>query len=144
MVALVAGGFLLLDGGADDSLAPASDPSTTLPAETLPVPSSTLLAPTTSVDATPTTLPTVDDDAAHGTNRGPDDRRPAPGRDHHRPGRHRSRTDDRDSDFSRRFDHVQLERIVARSAVDPAGRRVHGGDGGRHSDPDPRPVPRGR
>jgi hypothetical protein len=58
MVALVAGGFLLLDGGADDdTLAPASDPSTTLPVETLPVPSSTLLAPTTSVDPSPTTAP---------------------------------------------------------------------------------------
>ncbi len=47
MVALVAGGFLLLDGGDHDTLAPASDPST----------SSTLLAPTTSVDPTPTTVP---------------------------------------------------------------------------------------
>ncbi len=60
MVALVAGGFLLLDGGADDSLAPASDPSTTLPVETTP---GTVLDPArptttgrTAHDEAPTTI----------------------------------------------------------------------------------------
>ena len=59
MVALVAGGFLLLDGGADDSLAPASDPSTTLPDETLPVPSSTLAPTTVAQTVAPTGAPTL-------------------------------------------------------------------------------------
>jgi hypothetical protein len=49
LAAVIAGGVLLLNGNADDTLAPATEPSTSLAPETSPAPPSTSLAPDTSI-----------------------------------------------------------------------------------------------
>jgi hypothetical protein len=81
LAAVIAGGALLLNGNADDTLAPATEPSTGVAPETSPVPS-TSTVPSTSVGPSATTIPatavTSIPETAMSTMPAPTDAQPPP------------------------------------------------------------------